>query len=303
MAQRSWYIPDDWYIPKTTRGATDDQAARRRRPQLSVSLGRPRSPAREAQRRTLRRTGRGWRRHRLRRSARCRKPRSLRGADREARLRRRHLEPLEQAHPRRPPLPRTLRPRPGARSAARAAPARPAPGAAPRPRDAFPAAARARIQGPRLHGRRPPALRFSGRPQAGDAAAPASLARRLSARGAVPQGRRGHRRHPLLRCPGGRCPLRRHLGGDGLGPGRQLRAGRRGDGIPSRRRRGHRCARARPRGRHRVRRARARDRQRHRHLDHRDGAPRRRGVSAAGAPLQGGPHRRAKGTGSTRSSR
>ena len=118
------------------------------RADLPVALGREEAPAAAARRRALRRPRDRRRRHRLRRRAGRGQPGSLRRAGGEARLRGGHVEPLQQAHPRRPALPRAVRPGTGPRGAARAASAHREPRAAPRPRDAVPAAPGARHQGP-----------------------------------------------------------------------------------------------------------------------------------------------------------
>ena len=81
---------------------------------------RPRRRHRRALGGSVRRRRRRRRDHRRRRRARRRDARLQRRARREGRLRLGHVEPLEQARPRRPALPAAVRPRPRARGAARA---------------------------------------------------------------------------------------------------------------------------------------------------------------------------------------
>ncbi len=106
-------------------------------PRLMGADADPRRGARGDRRPALR-GGRDRRRHhRRRRRPRRRLARLLGGAAGARRLRGRHLQPLLEDGPRRPPLPAELRPRPGPRGAA-GAPADGAAGAAPRLPDAVP---------------------------------------------------------------------------------------------------------------------------------------------------------------------
>ena len=126
---------------------------------------------------------------------------------RAARLRGGHVEPLQQAHPRRPALPGAARLPPGARGPARAGPAHRQAGTAPGPAPAVPAApARARL-GADLHRSRPGPLRRPGGDAPRRAAAQPPHPQRGHAGGPVVAGGPDHRRHPLPRRPGGR---RRH---------------------------------------------------------------------------------------------
>ena len=166
------------------------------------------SPARRrADRAAARGRGRRRPRHRRRRHRRRRRPgrgqpRAVGGAARGARLRGRHLQPVEQADPRRPALPGAVRLPAGARGAVGAVPAGADHRAAPGDPAAVPAAAHRAGVAARLLRRRRRALRRARRrlhQRAGDPAPPAPVPHG-HARG-VPRAAR--RRRPRARSATG----------------------------------------------------------------------------------------------------
>ena len=276
--------------------------------------GAPRVRPGPAAPRALRRADHRWRRHRRGCGAGRRRARAVGGARRGARSRGRHVEPVEQAHPRRPALPRTARIRAGARGAARTRPALDparaasrAAGADPRaagrhaadrrcrPTTPTPARTRRRRAAARpltrcaRSGTAPGSVRTSGPVSRSTTRSPASSAVRRSWHAAapapveerrpatVPVAARGrhHRRDPLLRRAGRRRAVRHDDGPDGGQPRRGHRDVDVGRGTQPGRPRGDRCARPRHGVRRGVRRVGAYGRRRDRCVERRHRRPAR----------------------------
>ncbi len=184
-----------------------------------------------ARRRGRRRRGRG-----CGGGARRRDPWAAGRAGRGARLGQRHVEPVQQADPRRPAVPRDARLRPGARGAARAGPAAAASRAAPGPAGAVPLPPDPPGVGAAVRRCRPGAVRrdgLAGAGRPGPAAAPAPHPPGRAAHRARPAPRLDGRRRPVLRRAGRRRPAHGHAGAHGRGvrrAGRQPHAGR---GVPA----------------------------------------------------------------------
>ena len=179
------------------------------------------------------------RRHRCGMCTRCREPRVVRRRARGGRHRLRHLLPLGQDLPRRPPVSRATQFQPGAPRHRRARPDGPHSRPLHLPTGALPLPAHQAL-GAAVRRCRHPALRHL-RParQSRSAAATLHPARRRTG-GAVAGRRRGHRRDPVLRRADGRCPAHHGRAADGGGLRRPRSDQGEGGGLPEVRRPDHR---------------------------------------------------------------
>ena len=245
-----------------------------------------------------RRSGRARRRRRCRRHrgrARRGHPRPVHRSPGAARPGQRHQQPQQQADPRRAPLPRDARLRPGARGTSGARPAAQPAGAAPGPAGAVPLPADPPRLGATVRRLRTAALRRDGevRPRrGGSAAAPAPDPQdgrpdRTGLRAGVDR-----RRDPLLRLPGRRRPAGGHRGPHRRRARRPARHPGEGHRLPPRGRAGGRRPGGGPRGRPRARGPCPGGRQRGRRVDRPDPGDGRWPRRAARAGVQGHPPRR-----------